>query len=372
MLTFVPSRALPVVDDSKYWDDADNIPRSLGCEACRELSICGGLHASGKPFSCLDYCCGSPTSCERVCKKNAATFVDRIREIGGFGFEDVPRVASVPFPTLSNRVPLIYHRGKRRERFSGEVVALQLKDLVSRRTGLPKFGSRSGMCAYFGISDSSQILVHATSKDGPLERHWQLGEHRVEVYQNLRILNIAAVTSPNYSLFSDVPRWDDLHALKRIATSWSEMASQGLAAALHVNARTATDWERWSTFVAQRPEIAGLSYEFGTGASFGRRMAWHVEGLCKVARAAGRPLTLVTRGGVHALPALRHAFSRVAYVDTVCFMKTIKRQFALRRPDGSIRWSKSPSPDVSMDELLQRNDLVLSGSPSFPHVAGSH
>lgn len=52
------------------------------------------------------------------------------------------------------------------------------------------------------------------------------------------------VTTPNYSLSIDQPRWDDLHSLKRIAIVHEEFLNEGLPAALHVNARTDKDWER--------------------------------------------------------------------------------------------------------------------------------
>jgi hypothetical protein len=52
-------------------------------------------------------------------------------------------------------------------------------------------------------------------------------------------------TTPNYSLFVDRPRWDDLHAMKRIAIVHGEFLEAGMPGALHVNGRTDRDFERW-------------------------------------------------------------------------------------------------------------------------------
>jgi hypothetical protein len=59
--------------------------------------------------------------------------------------------------------------------------------------------------------------------------------------QTLLDLEIALVTTPNFSLFTNVPRPDNLHAIKRIGLSWAELVAGGVPAALHINARTDYD-----------------------------------------------------------------------------------------------------------------------------------
>jgi len=44
-------------------------------------------------------------------------------------------------------------------------------------------------------------------KDRPLERWGALGEQRREAIRALRGLEIAVVTTPNFNLFIDQPRW---------------------------------------------------------------------------------------------------------------------------------------------------------------------
>ena len=83
--------------------------------------------------------------------------------------------------------------------------------------------------------------------------------------------------------------------MKRIAIVHQEFLSEGMPAALHVNARTDRDWERWREYVAARPEVAHIAFEFGTGAGWGERMGWHTAQLAQLARAVNRPLHLVVR-----------------------------------------------------------------------------
>ncbi|MGH7268007.1 MAG: hypothetical protein ACREMB_24585 [Candidatus Rokuibacteriota bacterium] len=89
---------------------------------------------------------------------------------------------------------------------------------------------------------------------------------------------MALVTTPNFSLFADQPCWDDLHSIKRIALVHEEFLSEGLPAALHINARTDQDWERWRAYVAVRPEVTHIAFEFATGAGRAERIKWYADG----------------------------------------------------------------------------------------------
>src|SRR3546814_9774851 len=62
-----------------------------------------------------------------------------------------------------------------------------------------------------------------------------------------------------------------LPILKRILMATVEMMQAGLPTALHANARTERDFERWGELIAERPEIQYLAFEFATGAGRGER-----------------------------------------------------------------------------------------------------
>jgi len=172
----------------------------------------------------------------------------------------------------------------------------------------------------------------------------------------LRDLEVVLATSPNYSVFVDQPRWDNLHSMKRIGIVQGEMLNEGLQVALHVNGRTETDFQRWTDYVRSRPEIQILAYEFATGTGWIGRREIHLEWLTKLASEVGRPLDLVMRGGIELVPALSSVFARVTFIDTSAFMRAMKRRRAILTEGGKLLWRAAPTEIGSpLDELLNDN-----------------
>ena len=332
-------------------------PLAFGCTRCHELGVCGGLHARSGAFDCRAYCCRRPANCDVVCENNP-DFADRIREVGGLELDAVPRATALDFPDLPNSVPLVFHGNRRVTPFAPPFIALSLYQLINRTDGEPRFGSHAALCDWFRIAPTSKIILSGTDVDRPLERWWKLGEGRVGIVRKLIELGAIAATSPNYSVFSNLPRWDNLHSMKRIAIVWEDMTRAGMPTALHVNARATRDWDRWMDFVGSRPEVTAVAYEFGTGA--GGRICWHAEQLCRFALTVGRPLTLVVRGGLSVLAELAQAFAHVAFIDTTSAMKTVKRRRAVINPAGQLRWANAPTPpELALDDLLEHNYLTF-------------
>ncbi|QJP13633.1 hypothetical protein G3545_08150 [Starkeya sp. ORNL1] len=247
-------------------------------------------------------------------------------------------------------IPVIYHGNKRTEVYSGGVVALSLYALLSKATGDLKFMSREQLCDAFRISTDTTIVLTGTHQDPPLERWWSYGEAKTEeIIGLLRGLGIKLVTTPNYSLFANAPRWDDMHSMKRIALTFAQFVRGGIPAALHVNGRTAKDFWRWRDFLCERPEITHLAYEFGTGAGRAARSPQHAEWLTELARSVDRPLHILVRGGLDVLPTLAASFAGVTLLDTSAFMKTMNRQCAVPEGNRNVRWELSPT--ATNDEL---------------------
>lgn len=348
--------------DARHWDDPVNNPLSLGCSNCPDLRTCGGLHVRSDAFDCTSYCCGTPTTCDAVCRLNSH-FIHRMWEVSGFDLARVPRLPDSSFPWVPNSVPLVYSRGTRRAPFAPAAVALVLYQLISRRTGTLKFPDLTSICTHFGIQPGTPIVLTGTGDDRPLERWWELGERRLPILRQLAGLGIHAATSPNFSVFSDQPRWDDLHSIKRIAICWQEMAAAGLPSALHVNGRTLRDWQRWTAFVRERPEVSALAYEFATGATGLARQADHVRALCELADAVPRPLTIIVRGGFPHLGILAQSFARVALIDSTTHMKTANRFRGLLAENGPLSWLPCEErPLVDIDGLMQHNYLTMANA----------
>lgn len=216
------------------------------------------------------------------------------------------------------------------------VVAVPLYELFHMRSGQPHVRTRAEIAARFLIPENATVIASGVDRDIKLEAWWAFAD-RALIMSSLRDLGIALVTVPNFSLFLNVPRPDNLHSMKRIALGWAETMMAGIPAALHLNARTDQDYGRWMRFVRERPEVEIVAFEFRTGAGAPSRIDWHVDRLCRIADAAGRPLTLVVRGGAQVLHRLNRHFGQVILIETDAFARTLKRRRAEFTEAGRLR-----------------------------------
>jgi hypothetical protein len=151
-----------------------------------------------------------------------------------------------------------------------------------------------------------------------------------------------------------------MHAMKRIGTAWQEIVATGIAGAYHLNARTPHDYGRLARFIAERPEITDVAFEFRTGASWRMRLPFHVAELTKLSAHVGRPLHLVMIGGMKVFPKLQSAFARVTYIDTSAFMNAVQRQRLFVGDDGKMK--KIPELTLmgqAIDGLLSDNVATM-------------
>lgn len=354
-----PSRNLR--RERQLWHEVAR-PSHLGCNACPERSICGGLRVKARLFDCLNLCCERPEKCDNVCRSHP-DYADRVREVGTFALETVPQTAAITPPVLPLLIPVLFHGSRRSLVIAPQAVAMPLYRMFSRRDGSPRFESREALCGAYGVAAETLIVLTGTDCDAPLERWWSIGEmKRRNIIRALLRVGVSLVTTPNYSLFTDVPRWNDLHSIKRIALVHHEFMSEGLLAALHVNGRTATDFLRWTAYLVARPEITHLAYEFTTGTRWAGRREQHAAWLCKLVAAVNRPLHLLVRGGVEVLPQLARAFTGITVLETSIFMKTIKRQRASLNGNSRVDWVPSPTmAGASIDDLFIHNLDTVSG-----------
>ena len=328
----------------------------LGCVGCVQFSQCGGLSVEERIFDCLALCCGVEASCTQMCPNAAERFVGQTREIGGFGFENVPRTPILGYRASDDVAELIYHGSKRAERLTADIVALRLADLVDFRNGMAKYKSHEQLLEFFKLSKSARLIVSGVDHDRSIEPWWTLGEARRPIIDDLRNLGIELITAPNFSVVLDVPRSDNLHSMKRIALTFAEFQRAGIPCALHPNGRTERDFARWATFITGRPEVEVLAYEFITGPGLKARRQFHIDMLVMLAKSAKRPLDLVIRGDPRVMAALRPYFRNVIYIDTTAFVKTMKRREAERLANHLLDWNAVPTlPSELLDKRLQHN-----------------
>ena len=347
--------------ERRLWHDQQRHAPSLGCEACLEKSFCGGLAIQRALFSCLDLCCRRPEACDVVCRHHP-DFPFRVREVGGFDLNTIGRVTPGPSPVLPAIIPMVFDRTSRMDRFAPPVAALSLYRFFKRSTGELRFGTREALLERFALGSNTKVVLSGTDCDSSLERWWKLSKTRLKLIRGLRDLGITAVTTPNYSMLIDQPRWDDLHAMKRIGLVHEEFLSEGLSCALHVNARTEMDARRWTDYIAARPEITHIAYEFATGTGRAARQPLHASWLAQMARTVGRPLRLIVRGGHDVLPILAGSFQEVSIIETSIYIKTMKRRRAVVRGPGLVTWKPVLTlTGEPLDCLLSENYQAVEG-----------
>jgi hypothetical protein len=330
---------------------------ALGCHQCADRAICGGIHKQQDAFSCLDDCCGKPESCDGMCPKNPTGFLERMREINGLTLENIPRAPRRPAIRLPNYIPYVYHGNRRTKPLDVAAIALPLRRFY-RADGTLRFNSRAEIEVAFGIAVGTQIVLIGSSRDKPIETWWNLSEQRSLVLEALRKCGIALITGPNYSLFTDEVRWNDMHAMKRIGLAWQEILAAGVPGAYHLNGRTKQDYHRLTEFIASRDEVTDVVFEFRT--AWRSRMPFHVIELNKLAQRVGRPLHLVMIGGIQWLPAVDAAFDRVTYVDTSAFMRAMHRQRLYLGNDGKMKkTSEFTLTGQPLDTLLAENIATM-------------
>jgi hypothetical protein len=340
----------------QLWHDERRNSPALGCTGCPERSLCGGVCVAAQYFDCLTYCCNNPSECGSVCRAHPR-FADRMWEIRGLDLGNVPRSKPLQAPSLPRSVPILFHGNRRSAAIAPPYAALPLYAMFNRGTGEARTSSPEALRKTYGLALDTRLLLTGTDEDPPIERWWELGiPRRAAIIRAMREAGVGMTTTPNYSLTLNVPRWDDLYAMKRIALVHAEFLDAGMPAALHVNGRTDTDFKRWAEFIVARDEITHVAYEFTTGPGWAGRRQQHTGWLTTLAADVGRPLQFIVRGGADMLGSFAGAFMGITVLETDSFMKTMKRRRAVLSDNARLSWQASPTePGAPLDDLLAAN-----------------
>lgn len=285
------------------------------------------------------------------------SFIERVREINGFGYANVERAPPCAAPsTLPSYVPMLFHGNRRADVLQCEAVAVPLHKLYSRPGGSLRFQSRQELAASFRIAPNAMVIAVGSGRDKPIEAWWGLSTARESAIAGLRDIGIAMVSSPNYSVFTDQPRYDDMYNQKRIVVAWQEFIAANMPSAMHLNARTIHDYSRIADFIDERAEVTDVAFEFRTGGAWRARREFHFQHLATLGRESSRSLRLTMIGGISALPVLVPAFRGVIYVDTTAFMATMHRQRLFEGNDGKmLKATELTTAGAPLDDLFARN-----------------
>ena len=333
----------------------------LGCEGCIDRTLCGGLEIEGPAFSCLDHCtCTDPTTCDLVCPRNPKAFAKRVREVSGFHLTDLAKRPRRGFPSVPDTVHLVYRSLPLDQPVGLDVVAIPFSEIFRRRGKRAEPRTRPELERKFGLGPQTRIILSGVELDHRVEQWWGSTGRR-EIAQGLPHLGVIAATTPNFSLMVDVPRHDNLHAMKRIALVWSELHDAKVPTALHLNGRTEHDFIRYREFLQIHTEIDAVAFEFTTGPATSERSPFYVDMLCRLADELNRPLHLVLRGGLRWANTLSKRYPRTTLIDTTAFVRTVKRKRAVLRGERRLSWEPHPTKEGErLDALLANNLAVVS------------
>jgi hypothetical protein len=346
--------------ERRRWDDPEihNLP--LGCLDCADRELCAGIHKKQLDYYCLGDCCGDPSTCDNVCPRNFDAYVNRYREVNGFELANIPRATPRFPPDLPLYIPLIFHRHRRTALLDVSVVALPLHKFYSRRDHSLRYKTRAEIEAAFNVNRKARIIVIGCGRDKPIEAWWKLSAQRRALLQALIDLGIELVTASNYSLFTDVPRHDNLYNIKRIGIAWYEAVDSGMPCALHLNARTPRDYERLTQFIGQRAEVTDVAFEFNTEGAWPGRRAFHHRHLAQLAREVQKPLRMTMVGGLPAIPILAPAYAKLTFIDTTAFMKAMHRQRLVAGNEGNVLGIADPTErGEPVDDFLAHNIAIM-------------
>ena len=339
-------------DSSPFWYD-DKHELSTGCATCPDLALCGGLRIETQPENCMCFCqSNSPERCKTVCKCNTKHFVARLREVDGWEL-DLPKTKCKPIVKFPSYTPMIRSNSKRSQRLVVDSIAIPLDRIISRKTGSLSVKSREDLCNRVLVDPSARIILSGVHIDHFLEHYWEKAREQ-NIAAELAKLQIDLVTTPNFSVFCDVPRWDNFHNMKRIAICWYELAQAGLPVALHINGRTDRDFERWTEFLVEHKEVTILSFEFQTGPKCPGRATWYVKKLVALANSIDRPISLIIHAGINHLQHLQEAFQRVTLVDSTPYLKASNYKQMKTSGDCRVHWLRADQK-ISRDSLLKHN-----------------
>jgi hypothetical protein len=342
--------------DGTDWHFRSDASVPFGCKDCYLKETCGGLRVKGAAFDCQRFCCHKK-DCQTVCFNSPANYARRLKEIHGFGLENIPRCEPVKFERMQGFVPLIHHAYSRKEIFETELIALSLYELLDR-DGAPKYVSLSDISRNFRISPKAKIIISGVHEDRLIERVWS-SPHRSAIARMMRSIRVAMFTPPNFSVYNNVVRPENMYNIKRIGLLTQEFLGDGVPTALHINACTDLDYERYAQFLIARPEYSAISFEFITGTGYPSRLWWHVRKLIELQNRLGHQVQLVLRGGTRALLALSAAYADIVLIDSDPLHRALHRQRMIFGNDGRVKVVANRLPKgAPVDELLVYNVSV--------------
>jgi Domain of unknown function (DUF4417) len=328
-----------------------------GCRACCFLAECGGLDGTLDFFGCHraspEVCRANGWTCPQCSPgeflRRKAAVRARVR-----GAAARPNGPLVPLPAY---VGNLQHRYRWTGRLAQSVVAIPTPEVIGGRGRSfgPKFKTLDELRRKFHLGPDTQVLLVSVTTDPFLEQYWRWAKETRAV-ERLAELGVAGITVPNFSFFSDAPRFHHLYNRGRLEACLNELAAAAVPVIPHIHALTAGDLEYWRAWLREHVEVRHVCREFQTGND--------EEAINEIARLQdeiGRALHPVIVGGARFAARLRDLFTHSTIVDSTPFMKGVHRQRAVEC-DGRVAWESHPTRTARAAGALVRHNIELYGA----------
>jgi hypothetical protein len=323
-----------------------------GCAVCAFRPTCGGLEQQSF-YGCFATCgpCGvDQGKCDYSCPRKPGFWRDWA-EVGGL--DPQPR-RELPGPSLQlpQYIPMVRHGSSRVRPLASEAVALNTFEVIDSRSQC-RDRSAEELRQRFMIASDATVLLISVNHDRHVESFW---EHRSQAkLEELGRLGIAAVSTPNFSLFDDAPRIHSVRNLWRILRTAEDLADAGVMPILHVNAICREDWRWWAKVLRRNPAVRYVSKEFQTGLTDPERAADALDGLRRLQDELGHDLHPIIVGGRRVIREIGKSFVHFSLTDSFPFMATVKRRRIVVDGDSVKQIESFTKSDETLDRLLRSN-----------------
>lgn len=309
-----------------------------------QLALDGGCFAHCGPV-CI------AGGCDQACPFHEEDYVLKQMEVGGEDYWPPVDLHVPTFEKLPFYIPAIRHGYGRVEPFQGpnKLVALSLYDVLRHSGEVRGTLAQSGDPALvlrerFKLAADSEIVVISTGFDSKLES-FAANYGSANIGATLASLRLAGITPPNYSFFrstngSPITRTDVRWNFRRILRACADLSADGIPMIPHLNAETAKDWDDWTRFLAERPQIRFVAKEFQTGLRRGASAELTLKRFTRMQEVLGRRLHPILIGGAQFRRQIAQVFDEFTFVNSVPFMKALHRHVVDLDQDLSTRWIK--------------------------------
>jgi hypothetical protein len=278
-----------------------------------------------------------------TCPNNQELFAARWAEVGGLLSFPCPAFLPVSTADFPLYVPLIRPGIIRTRPLNSVFVGLSLYEVLRALKNGRGYEEMSGIAfrRKLALRDDARILVVGVGGDAKIENFWR---HHAKLTSLFRPLDLVAVTVPNFSYFTDVPREHILYNRKRSLLLTERLLAAGVPVIPHFNATAWGDWRFAADLLRQADRFSIFCKEFQTGNRLKVNREEAVAEMASMQKESGKPIHPILVGGVDALPLLKKHFGgKFTLMNSTPSMRTNNRQIIDVQPGNRIVWRKITS-----------------------------